>query len=125
MAIAPPLTAERSAESGTRASDRARRDSGPRAHLRHLRDRSQENRDRIALRARIFGHETSGVVAAVGEGVSQVPDWGDRVMVFHHIPCGDCYYCRHKVFAQCETYKKVGARRASSQRGEDSRSMFA
>ena len=34
---------------------------------------------------------------------------GDRVMVFHHIPCGDCYYCRHKVFAQCPTYKKVGA----------------
>jgi L-iditol 2-dehydrogenase len=30
-------------------------------------------------------------------------------MVFHHIPCGDCYYCRHKVFAQCPTYKKVGA----------------
>ncbi len=34
---------------------------------------------------------------------------GDRVMVFHHIPCGGCYYCRHKVFAQCPTYKKVGA----------------
>ena len=30
-------------------------------------------------------------------------------MVFHHIPCGECYYCRHKVFAQCPTYKKVGA----------------
>jgi L-iditol 2-dehydrogenase len=29
-------------------------------------------------------------------------------MVFHHIPCGDCYYCRHKIFAQCPTYKKVG-----------------
>ena len=33
---------------------------------------------------------------------------GDRVVVFHHIPCGECYYCRHKTFAQCETYKKVG-----------------
>jgi L-iditol 2-dehydrogenase len=33
---------------------------------------------------------------------------GDRVMVFHHIPCGECYYCRHKVFAQCAVYKKVG-----------------
>jgi L-iditol 2-dehydrogenase len=29
-------------------------------------------------------------------------------MVFHHIPCGECYYCRAKTFAQCETYKKVG-----------------
>ena len=56
---------------------------------------------------RIFGHETSGMVAAVGSKVKQFAP-GDRVVVFHHIPCGDCFYCRHKTFAQCETYKKVG-----------------
>jgi L-iditol 2-dehydrogenase len=56
---------------------------------------------------RIFGHETVGVVASVGKNVTQFKP-GDRVMVFHHIPCGQCYYCRHKTFAQCETYKKVG-----------------
>jgi L-iditol 2-dehydrogenase len=56
---------------------------------------------------RIFGHETSGVVAAVGDAVGAFKP-GDRVVVFHHIPCGECYYCRHKTFAQCETYKKVG-----------------
>jgi L-iditol 2-dehydrogenase len=56
---------------------------------------------------RIFGHETSGVVAAAGEGASKFKP-GDPVVVFHHIPCGECYYCRHKTFAQCETYKKVG-----------------
>ena len=56
---------------------------------------------------RIFGHETSGVVAAIGQGVRQFKP-GDRVVVFHHIPCGECYYCLHKTFAQCETYKKVG-----------------
>jgi L-iditol 2-dehydrogenase len=56
---------------------------------------------------RIFGHETSGVVAAVGAGVRDF-DPGDRVVVFHHIPCRECYYCQHKTFAQCETYKKVG-----------------
>jgi len=56
---------------------------------------------------RIFGHETSGVVAAVGAGVSQFAA-GDRVVVFHHIPCRQCYYCRHQTFAQCATYKKVG-----------------
>jgi L-iditol 2-dehydrogenase len=56
---------------------------------------------------RIFGHETAGVVAAVGAGVSQFQP-GDRVVVFHHIPCRSCYYCRHKTFAQCATYKKVG-----------------
>jgi L-iditol 2-dehydrogenase len=56
---------------------------------------------------RIFGHETSGVVAAVGAGVRKFEP-GDRVVVFHHIPCRQCYYCRHKTFAQCPTYKKVG-----------------
>ena len=56
---------------------------------------------------RIFGHETAGMVAAVGAGVRDFQP-GDRVVVFHHIPCGDCYYCRNKTFAQCETYKKVG-----------------
>lgn len=56
---------------------------------------------------RIFGHETSGRVAVAGEGVTQFRP-GDRVVVFHHIPCGHCYYCKHKTFAQCVTYKKVG-----------------
>jgi L-iditol 2-dehydrogenase len=56
---------------------------------------------------RIFGHETSGVVAAVGAGVTSF-SLGDRVVVFHHIPCGSCFYCLHKTFAQCETYKRVG-----------------
>ena len=57
---------------------------------------------------RIFGHETTGIVAAIGAKVTEF-HIGDRVMVFHHIPCGECYYCRHKVFAQCPTYRKVGA----------------
>ena len=56
---------------------------------------------------RIFGHETAGVVARAGADVREFVV-GDRVVVFHHIPCGHCYYCRHKTFAQCATYKKVG-----------------
>jgi L-iditol 2-dehydrogenase len=56
---------------------------------------------------RIFGHEMAGKIVAVGEGVKSF-EIGDRVMVFHHIPCGNCYYCERKVFAQCPTYKKVG-----------------
>ncbi len=56
---------------------------------------------------RIFGHETSGTVASVGEGVNNYSP-GDRVMVFHHIPCRECFYCQNNTFAQCPTYKKVG-----------------
>lgn len=56
---------------------------------------------------RIFGHETAGVVAAVGEGVAQFAP-GDRVIAFHHVPCGDCFYCERRLYAQCPSYKKVG-----------------
>ena len=57
---------------------------------------------------RIFGHEMAGVVAAVGAGVTQFAV-GDRVMSFHHVPCGQCYYCRKNTPAQCPLYKKTGA----------------
>lgn len=55
----------------------------------------------------IFGHEVAGTVVAVGDGVRR---WkpGDRVVSFHHIPCGDCFYCRQRLFSQCPAYKKVG-----------------
>jgi L-iditol 2-dehydrogenase len=56
---------------------------------------------------RIYGHETAGVVAQVGEGVRQF-SVGDRVVAFHHIPCMKCFYCQRKVYAQCPVYKKVG-----------------
>jgi L-iditol 2-dehydrogenase len=56
---------------------------------------------------RIYGHETAGVVAATGAGVRGFSA-GDRVIVFHHIPCLECFYCRHKLYAQCPVYKKVG-----------------
>jgi L-iditol 2-dehydrogenase len=56
---------------------------------------------------RVFGHEMAGTIASIGEGVTGFAV-GDRVMAYHHIPCGECYYCRKQTFAQCETYKKVG-----------------
>lgn len=56
---------------------------------------------------RVFGHEMVGTVAAVGEDVRGF-SVGDRVMAFHHFPCGECFYCRKYTFAQCELYKKVG-----------------
>ncbi len=61
----------------------------------------------FVLPPQIFGHEVAGTVVAVGQGVRW---WkpGDRVMSFHHIPCGTCYYCERKLFSQCPAYKKVG-----------------
>lgn len=55
---------------------------------------------------RIFGHETAGVIAAVGE---QVTDWqvGNRVVVMHHIPCMRCGYCLNDNFSMCDVYKNI------------------
>jgi L-iditol 2-dehydrogenase len=56
---------------------------------------------------RIYGHEIAGVVAEAGSAVKNYAA-GDRVVVFHHIPCGDCFYCQRHLYAQCAVYKRVG-----------------
>jgi L-iditol 2-dehydrogenase len=55
----------------------------------------------------ILGHELAGRVVAIGRGVKK---WklGDRVMSFHHIPCGTCFYCTNRLFSQCKQYKTTG-----------------
>jgi L-iditol 2-dehydrogenase len=55
----------------------------------------------------ILGHELAGTVVALGRGVTK---WklGDRVMSFHHIPCGKCFYCEKRLFSQCKQYKTTG-----------------
>jgi L-iditol 2-dehydrogenase len=55
----------------------------------------------------ILGHELAGTVVATGRGVTK---WklGDRVMSFHHTPCGTCFYCEKRLFSQCKQYKTTG-----------------
>jgi L-iditol 2-dehydrogenase len=56
---------------------------------------------------RVFGHEIAGSVARTGRGVTRFRE-GDRVVVHHHVPCGSCFYCARKLFAQCPGYKRNG-----------------
>ena len=55
---------------------------------------------------RIFGHETAGVIAKVG---NEITDWevGRKVVVMHHIPCMRCGYCLNDNFSMCNVYKNI------------------
>jgi len=50
----------------------------------------------------VLGHEATGVIAEVGEGVEDFKK-GDRVFVSHHVPCNSCRYCLSGHHTVCET----------------------
>jgi threonine dehydrogenase-like Zn-dependent dehydrogenase len=50
----------------------------------------------------ILGHEPMGIVEEVGSDVSHIKE-GDRVVIPFNISCGECWMCKEKLFAQCET----------------------
>jgi L-iditol 2-dehydrogenase len=56
---------------------------------------------------RVFGHEIAGTVAALGAGARGFRE-GQRVVLHHHIPCGACFFCGQKAYAQCDAYKRNG-----------------
>ena len=55
----------------------------------------------------VLGHEYSGVVAKVGEGVTSVKV-GQKVAVECVVGCGVCYYCKRQKQAMCENLISVG-----------------
>ena len=52
----------------------------------------------------VFGHEVVGEVAAVGSSVAAFAV-GDRVVAAHHVPCGECHYCRRGSESMCAAFK--------------------
>ncbi|XP_004492438.1 alcohol dehydrogenase-like 4 [Cicer arietinum] len=52
---------------------------------------------------RIFGHEASGVVESVGEGVSDMKE-GDMVVTIFNGECGECMYCTCEKTNMCEKF---------------------
>lgn len=53
------------------------------------------------------GHEVSGQVAAVGEGVTAFRP-GQKVTIEPQVVCGKCYPCRHGRYNLCEELKVMG-----------------
>ena len=53
----------------------------------------------------VLGHEVVAVVDECGAGVEGFSP-GDRVVVAHHVPCGECDYCRRGSETMCEDFRK-------------------
>lgn len=52
----------------------------------------------------VFGHELVGDVVELGGSVADFAP-GDRVVAAHHVPCGDCHYCRRGSHSMCRSFK--------------------
>ena len=52
----------------------------------------------------VLGHEVVGEIVALGPGVTDCAI-GDRVVAAHHVPCGDCHYCRRGSESMCHAFK--------------------
>ncbi len=48
-----------------------------------------------------FGHEFSGVIDQLGEGVTDFKI-GDRVVAANSAPCGECFFCKKEEYNLCE-----------------------
>lgn len=49
----------------------------------------------------LFGHEFSGIVTEIGEGVKKFKV-GDRIATHNSAPCNECYYCKKGLYSMCE-----------------------
>ena len=52
----------------------------------------------------VLGHEVVGEVVTLGAGVTDCAI-GDRVVAAHHVPCGECHYCRRGSESMCRAFK--------------------
>ena len=57
---------------------------------------------RIKKAPLVLGHEITGEIVELGEGVERY-QVGDRVFVSHHVPCNTCRYCLNGQHTVCET----------------------
>lgn len=52
----------------------------------------------------VLGHELVGEVVTLGDGVGRFRP-GQRIAVPHHVPCGECVYCRRGNETMCEGFR--------------------
>jgi L-iditol 2-dehydrogenase len=54
----------------------------------------------------VLGHEVSGEIVEVGEGVERY-GVGQRIAAAHHVPCNTCHYCLRDHHTVCDTLRST------------------
>lgn len=52
----------------------------------------------------VLGHELTGTIVERGMAVINFEP-GQHVIVAHHVPCGECHYCRRGNYSMCAAFK--------------------
>src|SRR5512136_2170751 len=61
---------------------------------------------RIKRAPLVLGHEIAGDIVEVGSDVKKYK-LGQRVFVSHHVPCGECEYCKKGHESTCDTLRST------------------
>ncbi|KAL6979389.1 alcohol dehydrogenase [Sarracenia purpurea var. burkii] len=70
---------------------------------------------------RILGHEASGIIESVGEGVADLKE-GEHVIPIFNGECGECAYCKREKTNLCEKFR---VNPLKSVMGNDGKSRFS
>ena len=65
-------------------------------------------REKIVHNGAVLGHEIVAVIDEINSDTSFKK--GDKIVTSHHIPCGECDYCRHGNVSMCEHFKSTNIR---------------
>ncbi len=62
-------------------------------------------RQGISPEGTVLGHEVVGIVQDIDSNTKFRK--GDRIVTSHHIPCGECSFCKHGNISMCTHFKKT------------------
>ena len=65
-------------------------------------------REKIVHDGAVLGHEIVAVIDEIDSDTSFKK--GDKIVTSHHIPCGECIYCKHGNVSMCEHFKSTNIR---------------
>lgn len=65
-------------------------------------------REKIVHDGAVLGHEIVAVIEDINTDTNFKK--GDKIVTSHHIPCGECTYCRHGNVSMCEHFKSTNIR---------------